>query len=64
MYIVKIGDNMEGNNIENKKRFTLVGLLVVIAILAILVIIAMPSVLKLFNNPKKRYIYNRSKNNI
>ncbi|MGM9877992.1 MAG: BspA family leucine-rich repeat surface protein [Bacilli bacterium] len=44
---------MEGNNIENKKRFTLVGLLVVIAILAILVIIAMPSVLKLFNNPKK-----------
>ncbi|MGM9877360.1 MAG: prepilin-type N-terminal cleavage/methylation domain-containing protein [Bacilli bacterium] len=38
---------------ENKKGFTLVELLAVIAILAILVIIAMPNVLKLFNNAKK-----------
>ena len=37
----------------NKKGFTLVELLAVIAILAILVIIALPNVLKMFNNAKK-----------
>ena len=37
----------------NKKGFTLVELLAVIAILAILVIIALPNVLKLYNNAKK-----------
>ena len=37
----------------NKKGFTLVELLAVIAILAILVIISLPNVIKLFNNAKK-----------
>ncbi len=37
----------------NKRGFTLVELLAVIAILAILVIIAMPNVLKMFNESKK-----------
>ena len=37
----------------NKKGFTLVELLAVIAILAILVIIALPNVLKMFNDAKK-----------
>ena len=37
----------------NKKGFTLVELLAVIAILAILVIIALPNVIKLYNNAKK-----------
>ncbi len=37
----------------NKKGFTLVELLAVIAILAILVIIALPNVLKMYNNAKK-----------
>ena len=38
---------------KNKKGFTLVELLAVIAILAILVIIALPNVIKMFNNAKK-----------
>ena len=37
----------------NKKGFTLVELLAVVAILAILVIIALPNVLKMYNNAKK-----------
>ena len=37
----------------NKKGFTLVELLAVIAILALLVIIALPNVLKMFNQAKK-----------
>ena len=37
----------------NKKGFTLVELLAVIAILAILVIIALPNVLKMYNTSKK-----------
>ncbi|UKI58404.1 MAG: prepilin-type N-terminal cleavage/methylation domain-containing protein [Clostridium sp.] len=40
----------------NKKGFTLVELLAVIAILAILVLVAVPNVLGMFNNAKKRYI--------
>ncbi len=53
----------------NKKGFTLVELLAVIAILAILVIIALPNVIKLYNNAKKntflteaRTIYKEAKN--
>ena len=38
---------------KNKKGFTLVELLAVIAILAILVIIALPNVIKMYNNAKK-----------
>ena len=45
----------------NKKGFTLVELLAVIAILALLVIIALPNVLSMFNNAKKDLFYNRSK---
>ena len=37
----------------NKKGFTLVELLAVIAILALLVIIALPNVIKMFNRTKK-----------
>ena len=37
----------------NKKGFTLVELLAVIAILALLVIIALPNVLSMFNEAKK-----------
>lgn len=39
----------------NKRGFTLVELLAVIAILALLVIIALPNVLSMFNNAKKIY---------
>ena len=39
---------------ENKKGFTLVELLAVIAILAILVIIALPNVIGMYNNAKKQ----------
>ena len=53
----------------NKKGFTLVELLAVIAILALLVIIALPNVLKMFNNAKKnaflievKTIYNNASN--
>lgn len=48
----------------NKKGFTLVELLAVIAILAILVIIALPNVIKMYNSAKKEYILNGSKNSI
>ena len=42
-----------GDNMKNKKGFTLVELLAVIAILAILVIIALPNVMGMFNSAKK-----------
>lgn len=45
----------------NKKGFTLVELLAVIAILAILVIIAMPNVLKMFNESKKNTFLTEAK---
>ena len=46
----------------NKKGFTLVELLAVIAILALLVIIALPNVLKMFNQAKKDTFLTESKN--
>ena len=45
----------------NKKGFTLVELLAVIAILAILVIIALPNVMSLFNEAKKNSFANELK---
>ncbi len=45
----------------NKKGFTLVELLAVIAILAILVIIALPNVIKLYNNAKKNSFLTEAK---
>ena len=45
----------------NKKGFTLVELLAVIAILAILVIIALPNVLKMYNNAKKNVFLTEAK---
>ena len=45
----------------NKKGFTLVELLAVIAILAILVIIALPNVIKLYNNAKKNTFLTEAK---
>ena len=45
----------------NKKGFTLVELLAVIAILAILVIIALPNVLKMFNDAKKNSFLTEAK---
>ena len=45
----------------NKKGFTLVELLAVIAILAILVIIALPNVLKMFNDAKKNSFITETK---
>ena len=45
----------------NKKGFTLVELLAVIAILAILVIIALPNVMSLFNEAKKNSFTNEIK---
>ena len=45
----------------NKKGFTLVELLAVIAILAILVIIALPNVLKMYNNAKKNSFLTEAK---
>jgi type IV pilus assembly protein PilA len=45
----------------NKKGFTLVELLAVIAILAILVIIALPNVMSLFNEAKKNSFSNEVK---
>ncbi len=45
----------------NKKGFTLVELLAVIAILAILVIIALPNVLKMYNNAKKNIFLTEAK---
>ena len=45
----------------NKKGFTLVELLAVIAILAILVIIALPNVLKMYNNAKKNTFLTEAK---
>ena len=45
----------------NKKGFTLVELLAVIAILAILVIIALPNVIKLFNDSKKNSFLTEAK---
>ena len=45
----------------NKKGFTLVELLAVIAILAILVIIALPNVIKLYNNAKKNSFITETK---
>ena len=45
----------------NKKGFTLVELLAVIAILAILVIIALPNVLKMFNDAKKNSFVTETK---
>lgn len=39
---------------KNKKGFTLVELLAVIAILAILVIISMPNIIEMFNNAKRK----------
>ena len=46
----------------NKKGFTLVELLAVIAILALLVVIALPNVLKMFNNAKKDIFLTEAKN--
>ena len=46
----------------NKKGFTLVELLAVIAILALLVIIALPNVLKIFNQAKKDTFLTEAKN--
>ena len=46
----------------NKKGFTLVELLAVIAILALLVIIALPNVLKMFNEAKKDIFLTETKN--
>ena len=46
----------------NKKGFTLVELLAVIAILAILVIIALPNVIKLYNNAKKNAFMTEAQN--
>ena len=46
----------------NKKGFTLVELLAVIAILALLVIIALPNVLSMFNNAKKDLFFTEAKN--
>ena len=46
----------------NKKGFTLVELLAVIAILALLVIIALPNVLSMFNNAKKDLFLTEAKN--
>ena len=46
----------------NKKGFTLVELLAVIAILALLVVIALPNVLKMFNNAKKDIFLTETKN--
>lgn len=45
----------------NKKGFTLVELLAVIAILTILVIIALPNVIKLYNNAKKNTFLTEAK---
>ncbi len=45
----------------NKKGFTLVELLAVIAILALLVIIALPNVLSMFNNAKKNSFLTEAK---
>ena len=46
----------------NKKGFTLVELLAVIAILAILVIIALPNVLKMYNDSKKNAFMTEAQN--
>ena len=46
----------------NKKGFTLVELLAVIAILAILVIIALPNVLKMYNDSKKNAFMTETQN--
>ena len=46
----------------NRKGFTLVELLAVIAILALLVIIALPNVLSMFNNAKKDLFLTEAKN--
>jgi prepilin-type N-terminal cleavage/methylation domain-containing protein len=46
----------------NKKGFTLVELLAVIAILAILVIIALPNVLKMYNDSKKNSFMTEAQN--
>ncbi len=55
--IIIIGDNM-----KNKKGFTLVELLAVIAILAILVIIALPNVMGMFRTAKKNSFETEVKN--
>ena len=46
---------------KNKKGFTLVELLAVIAIMAILLIIALPNVLKMFNESKEKIFLTESK---
>ena len=46
----------------NKKGFTLVELLAVIAILAILVLVAVPNVLGMFNKAKKDTFLTETKN--
>lgn len=46
----------------NKKGFTLVELLAVIAILALLVIVALPNVISIFNNAKKDIFLTEAKN--
>ena len=58
-YYNKIGDDM-----KNKKGFTLVELLAVIAILAILVIIAIPNVIGLFNKSRKNIFLTEAKSAI
>lgn len=47
---------------KNKKGFTLVELLAVIAILAILVIIALPNIIKTYNDAKEASFVNEAKN--
>ncbi len=47
---------------KNKKGFTLVELLAVIAILAILVIIALPNIIKTYNDAKEASFINEAKN--
>ena len=55
-YYNKIGDDM-----KNKKGFTLVELLAVIAILAILVIIALPNVINMYNKAQKETFLTEAK---
>ena len=53
--------NKLGDDMNNKKGFTLVELLAVIAILAIIVILALPNVIKLYTDARKNAFVNEAR---